>query len=352
MSYSQEYAATVTVSGSKVVNYPKSENGGSMVVNYNDTEDVKIRIDVDTLPFDANVSTCRESLDELSGSVVVMNQAQCTEIEHSAQRISSNIVDGFFNLIKSELSQQSVDLKNRFESQLMLLGQLAKQLAAYKKNMDDDYNRISSRYHNLFDELNKECYRRIYTLNKPCFDIADDLDRKIVIEPLLKAAGETSAYSNDLQHAENSMIASRLHSKACLAVASLGDYIAQEGIFERGCQGIVFNRDIEARDEFFFPCLWIEADGIEEEDSVASLVLPPDLPEKVASAVRRALAEACPQNNEKGNPSETDDSLQLKLQMERLIEMNDGGVDEARICTLIKKLWENGQPGVASTQSK
>lgn len=352
MSYSQEYSAAVTVSGSKVVNYPKSENGGSIVVHYSDTEDVKIRIDVDTMPFDANVGICRASLDELSGSVIVMNQAQCSEIENSAECISGNIVDGFFNLIKSELSQQSVDLKNRFESQLMLLGQLAKQLAVYKKNMDDDYNRISSRYHNLFDELNKECYRRIYALNKPCFDIADDLARKIIIEPLMKAAGETSAYSGDLQHAENSMIASRLRSRACLAVASLGDYIIQEGILKRTCQGMISDREIEARSDLVFPCLWIEADGIEEEGRVLSPVLPADLPEHVASTVNGSLVEACTNNSAIGDSLKTDDALQLKIQMERLLEMNEGGADEARVRALIKKLWENDQPGVDSTQRK
>jgi len=353
MSYSQNYSATITVRGSKTVSYPKSDSGGSMTVNYADSEDVDIRIDVDTVPFDANVDLFRTELDELSSSVVILNAAQCTEIETSAERISTNIVDGFFQLIRSDISQQSVDLKNKFESQLMLLGQLAKQLLVYKKTMGEDYERIASRYHNIFAELNKECYRRIYAFNKPCFDIADDLRNNIVIDPLLHAAGEMFVYSKELQAAENAMAASRLRSRACQAVISLSEYIIQEELLKQDYRGVVFDIETTDRADLYFPCLCFEADPLESVGGKTFLpITPTDLGNRATSAVQASLQADRLSGGRSSPPAESEDMEELKHHFESLQESGGDKAEDQRVRDMIKKLWTEDLSGSTPNASR
>ena len=91
--------------------------------------------------------------------------------------MSGTIVKGFFNLIRSELSQQTVELTKKIEAQILHLRELSKSCKDKEKQMETDYNRISGRYVKIFDDLNKELENRVFELNKPAFVFNNNSDR-------------------------------------------------------------------------------------------------------------------------------------------------------------------------------
>jgi hypothetical protein len=184
MSYSRSYHEDITVSGSvtESVSYPASERGGSTTVTvyYTENVPVDININVDTNPFEAGVASCNNSVNLLTGAVVSSEAAQIASINSNAKKVGSTIVEGFFKTIRSEISQQIMELAQKMDSHLMHLNELAKSCASKQKQMETDYNRISGRYLKIFADLNSELSNRIYELNKPAFVFKTNSDKHAI----------------------------------------------------------------------------------------------------------------------------------------------------------------------------
>jgi hypothetical protein len=153
------------------VSYPASQNGGSHTVYYDGTtyEDVNVNIDVDTNPFDRSVAGCNTSVNALTGAVVATEAAQIASIDTNSKKVAGTIVKGFFDYIRYDISQQVMELSQKMDSHLLHLRELAKTCIGKQKQMEVDYNRISSRYLKIFDDLNNELDNRIFELDKPAF---------------------------------------------------------------------------------------------------------------------------------------------------------------------------------------
>lgn len=139
---------------------------------------VEVEINVDTVPFDHEVYGINNNIDILTGAVVSSEQAQVESIHENSEKVGSTIVNGFFSYIRSEISQQISELTQSIDSQLMHLKELSIALVNKKKQMFNDFERISSRYIKIFDELNSELSNRIYELDKPTFLFKKETDKQ------------------------------------------------------------------------------------------------------------------------------------------------------------------------------
>jgi hypothetical protein len=184
MSYSRSYKERISVpySGSVSYRYPASDKGGTANVQYRGTthEDIQVYIDVDTNPFDNSVEHCNTNVNLLTGAVVATEVAQITSINKNSKKVASTIVNGFFGYIRSEISQQISELSQNIDAQLIHLKELSDACVAKKKQMEGDFNRISSRYIKIFDDLNKELSNRIMELDKPTFVFKNELDNQSI----------------------------------------------------------------------------------------------------------------------------------------------------------------------------
>ena len=178
MSYSRRYHTQIAVHYSGTVSYPASQSGGTTSYSGTAYEDVTIDVDVDTRSFDAEVSHCRGSVGDLTGSVIATEAAQIASIRHNAQKVGSTIIKGFFDTVRSEVSQQIMELTAKIDSTLVHLNQLAARCKEKQTQMQNDYGRISSRYLKIFEDLNNELENRIYELCRPVFLFKRDTDEK------------------------------------------------------------------------------------------------------------------------------------------------------------------------------
>lgn len=176
MSYRRTYHQQIAIHYSGTVSYPASQNGGSTSYSGTAYEDVTVNIDVDTDPFDESVAGCNSNVNILTGAVVATEAAQIASIDHNAKKIGTTIIEGFFKTIHSEISQQIVELSQKIDAHLMHLRELAKSCSSKQKQMETDYNRLSTRYLKIFDDLNNELSNRVYELNKPAFTFKKESD--------------------------------------------------------------------------------------------------------------------------------------------------------------------------------
>jgi hypothetical protein len=180
MSYTRTYHQRIAVHFSGSVSYPASQNGGSVSYSGTEYEDVTVNIDVDTSPFDASVNGCNKSVNFLTGAVVATEAAQIVSIDQNAKKVGTTVVEGFFKTIRSEISQQIVELSQKIDAHLMHLRELSKSCAGKQKQMETDYNRLSTRYLKIFEDMNNELSNRIYELNKPAFVFKKECDNHAI----------------------------------------------------------------------------------------------------------------------------------------------------------------------------
>jgi hypothetical protein len=105
-----------------------------------------------------------------------MNSAQVASIHQNSKQVGNSIITGFFKYIRSDISQQIMELSQQIDTHLLRLRELAKNCAGKQKQMETDYHRISSRYLKIFDDLNGELENRIFALDEPAFKFKRHVD--------------------------------------------------------------------------------------------------------------------------------------------------------------------------------
>ncbi len=183
MSYTRHYSEIVTgrIHKTVYVDYTDSQNKKGTVPYTIDEEvdiPVEVNINVDTLPFDRSVQNCGTNVDLLTTAVVATETAEIASKEKNSKKVADTIIGGFFSYIRSEISQQVAELSQHIDAQLMHLRELAQSCMAKKKQMEGDFNRISSRYVKIFEDLNNELSNRIYELDKPAFLFKKETDNQ------------------------------------------------------------------------------------------------------------------------------------------------------------------------------
>lgn len=132
-------------------------------------ETIYTTIMVDTTPFDDSVANCNTNVNVLTGAVVATEAAQIMSIDANAKKVGNTIVEGFFKTIRSEISQQIAELSSKLDSRLAHLHSMGKRCVEKQTQMQNDYQRIASRYIKIFEDLNNELSNRIYELDKSAF---------------------------------------------------------------------------------------------------------------------------------------------------------------------------------------
>ena len=259
MSYSQSYRAYAHYEGSVpysgTVRYGASQNGGvasySGYAHYSGDVPITYTIYVDTEPFDESVDNCNDRMDRLGGAVVAMNGAQCAEIAKTAEDVSNHIVNGFFGVVRSEISQDSARLKNIIVSQMALLKDYSERISQQKETMSSDYNRISSRYVKIFKDLDEECRKRILALNQKAFDISSEItDRQLRVPGLAVGGFVTSA--NEGCVSSDRIVLSSLKCNTRDVIGDLLENVSKDLRFSRNTKRVTFEKSCAEEGEMVY----------------------------------------------------------------------------------------------------
>jgi hypothetical protein len=294
MSYQQTYRANIPYNGTVSVSYPKSESGGRTTAHYSGEIPVHVTVNVNTAPFDGSVRGCNNSIDLLAGSVAAMNAAQCAAIEQTAQDVSKSLIDGFFGTINTELSQQLQALDSAVKAGMGLLFEQGKAADAQKHTLEADYNRISSRYMALFGNLDTECYKRIYALDRQAFALAEK-----VKQPLLGAQPQNAAFLllgiDEGAGIQSFLLVSNLNKKTQEVLRALYEYITQESRLTALVSSFLNNEPLLEQTSVCIPVLYMESDalGIEKNSAVQQCFVNKEYDADAQKNIEEKVREFC-----------------------------------------------------------
>jgi hypothetical protein len=327
-----------------------------MTVNFSGTVPLDITIDVDTDPFDNSVSGVKRSVDVLTGAVVTMNTAQCAAIQRTADEVSQSLIDGFFGTIKTEISQQLQALDSAIKAGFGLISEQGKAISNQRNLMEADYNRISSRYLALFSDLDAECYKRIYALDKPAFALSENILKKLILD-----AGNNRSAGNFITIQEESasramLLVSSVYRKVRDVMKTLYGYITQESRLTALINSSLENEKTEAHTPILLPVIYTESDTLEgisggtEQPVTHSSFIPEGTPDKDKAIISERAAAYCTGASVSWNEVSDNERELLNREFMILGEEDFGGLggaeteaEKRRVYDTLIGLWQGNK---------
>lgn len=259
MSYSRSFSKTIAIHYSGSVSYPASQSGGSVSYSGTAYEDVVVNINVDTDAFDSSVRHCNNSVGALTGAVVATEGAQVASIRQNAIKIGQTIVDGFFSTVRSEISQQITELKNRIDADLIHLNELAKRCVDKQRQMESDYNRISGRYLKIFSDLDNELDNRIHEIDRPVFEFRQRTGSSSYRALDSDLAGGTAVAGAENSRLEAQISASVAKKRAFDTIRKANHFLARQKQTDRILEDCIMEEN--ATGDFCVPVCYMETSG-------------------------------------------------------------------------------------------
>lgn len=239
MSYTRSMTGEVYWSTSGSVSYPASESGGSVPYHDSGSVPITINVHVDTTSFDGSVAFCGASLATLGGSVKNAGVEQCQAIESSSESVSRHITDGFFSLIKSDLSQNMAHLIAKVTSAINLLNQKAKLLKDEHKVMENDYKRVFARYNEIFSSLDEECKKRIMELDKQAYRLSRDVFIKQLTTGPAMQTSKLLTFLGDTSKTQQQLLAAHTKRHAATVITDISENATSDEHYKKVIASVV-----------------------------------------------------------------------------------------------------------------
>jgi len=245
---------------------------------------------VDTSPMADQVKSVSHHVGGVQTAVVAMEAAVIATERESATKICDNVDRGFYFLVKSQISQKSAKLNSDVSSKLMVLDQLGKALQSVKKQMQNDFQMITSRYTTLFRSLDKSLAQRISELDKAAVKLAQNRDTDIFSRPKNNSCSFLT-YQSEIVPQAQSLAASKMKSNAKKSIQFISTNLLANERLTRQLGDIVIADARTTKETLCIPVILGEYDSLACDRGMVFTALP-ELPEAWAKAKTAIEAEA------------------------------------------------------------
>ncbi|MDR0376080.1 MAG: hypothetical protein LBH85_10255 [Treponema sp.] len=230
--------------------------------------------EVDTSPMASTVDSVKSHVRNVTAAVTAMEAAVIATERQSAQTICENVDNGFFIMVKSQISQKLVAAYTEMTTKQMTLFQLVKALDNVKRQMEADYHMISGRYAKLFHSLNKALETRIREIDRPAMQLAEI--RKLVFDKLKDESSTLFSSSGEVLSFEQTALSGKLKQKTRDALKTLSDSITESQSFNKNIDSILLPSEHEAAsDSRYVPAIFSETESLLNASDVIENVYVP-----------------------------------------------------------------------------
>lgn len=346
MSYTRSYREVVSGSRTVSVSYPASEHGGSTSVTVDVDIPVNISVNVDTRHFDRSVTHCEHGVSALTGAVAATGAAQVAAVTAGAHKVADTILNGFFKLIRSELTQQIAENRARCEALFLKLNDMKSACLSRKAQMEKDFARIAGRYTMLFQDFDRELAHRVRAIDEVSFAIRDEATAH---EKRLLAGGISTipglVGGEDSQARTNLGVCS-LRGDALGLLRAAGAYLTADRDLNRGVRSILNPGECHAIRDRHVPVLFAEMDSTEGGREIA--LATGGNKALGAPSVRQNLTECFRRSNLPWVPMDRDTQLRIETFLRNQVSSAEAepGSRQARVGEMVMCLWQASRPAV------
>lgn len=288
---------------------------------------------VDTIPMAEKIQRVGQNVERTTMAVVAMKTAVVEAEKSGAQHICQNVNRGFFTLMQSQLSAKLAQKKSRTEALMAQLAMQKRRLLEIKNSMENDYQRICTRYGRIISSINKQLEQRIIDLDKPVYkfctnDIATCTNRKLTVSGIAPIVQK-----EDVQTAQR-INSSVLRRDGEYAINHLKDFLVEfaKSDHEVRCHTI---ESLPAQDcTFYLPFVMMSV-TVDSEGTQSLYITPPE--SLSIKNAQRSVREISSQVNTFGWVPEESVSSETKTEFLRILAESE---QPDRVKKMIKRLYD------------
>jgi len=227
--------------------------------------------EVDTSPMASTLDKVSSHVDAVAGAVAVMQTAVIRQEKLAAEQVCTNIDQGFYFLIRSQISQKLAKLRSDVDARLMALKQLAVALSGVRRQMEGDYQMIASRYSKLFDALDRALRSRVFDLDQVPADLASrQLPR--ILKRLRDSGAHYLISGTESLRTSQSAVSLKIRGNTNKVIGSIKRSLLDAVRLKQELQSVVLDRQVEARQACYVPVLVMEADAPRPSGTILNIV--------------------------------------------------------------------------------
>lgn len=346
MSYSIRDTQYVSGTAHDTVSYPKSEHGGTMSVSIPYEHQLDILVQVDTNPFDHSVNALKHHVDALSGAVVATEAIYVAEKTESAKAISKSVTDGFFTLIRSDITQQMAALKSKIDALVLKLNDMKHGLVKIHQQMGLDYTRITERYSKVFEDLDQETRNRVSALDQNLLSARREMSLQLA-RPIDKGTSAIpTIFGGENSQAQTAMVAAGIRSRVHQLLTNSQAYLAGERTLTRDFAATLWDDLPFEGSSVSLPVIYLCADDPEgyamEEIFTSASDLSPLGNEGLQALFLRRFKEG----TQAWSPMDT--APQIERYLNAMVGSLDSGdtTHDSRVRETLLKFWSKGKPAI------
>ncbi len=279
---------------------------------------------VDTEPMAESINRVSYHVDGVTTAVVAMQTAVIIAEQRAADNVCRNLDNGFYTLIRSQVSQKIARLNSDVNSKTMEMVQQTAALRSIRGRMERDYMMIAARYNKLFNSLNNNLRIRIFELDKYVTGFVTQ-DIASVTNRLRQFVGTVS--TNQLESiGQSQMIASsKTKGLGFSVVESMHQFVADIKQQKYMVSSILSNKKAEKNYDFFIPVVITESVGRSSAQNQLRLIIPKPNDAGLNSTLERNVNNSVMSAINELNWSEVnrDEKHKVGLELNRLIERAD-----------------------------
>jgi len=201
-----------------------------------------IQFTVDTTPMAHSVDTAQSHLNGVTVAVTAMEAAVIATEREASKTICENVDEGFYMLVKSQISQKAVAAYTEMTSKQITLLQLAKALDNVKRQMESDFNMITRRYAKLFQSLNKALETRVKELDRPAMQLAE-IRKNMVLDKLKNDSSMLFSISSEALPLVQTALSGKLKQKTKETIHTLSDAVYENRAYSEKVDNILIKND-------------------------------------------------------------------------------------------------------------
>ena len=346
MSYIRRYSSSINVAGSVRVHYPASEHGGTTTAHYEQNVPVTVDISVVTDSFDNSISKAGKCVNGLTASVAAMNTANCVAIAKCSDRISDSLVNGFYNLIQSDISAKKAEESTEIQTTSALLLEHSKAVQDKHERMLADIEREQVKFGKIFEDLDRELERRIAEINRSAFELGKKVREDIVVRPYLSLAAATANQIEAESKSKGNIAIAALRQKVSSVLRNLSDALNKNYTYHNTISSILWNKSMDdEQQQSYIPVAYFVSEDVANARSACQCYAPDNAGTNSILAAVNAYVTENNKLEEKAIPTEEmkliDQAFSSMVQ-DSYTASDDHNEYRERVYAEIYRLWEAG----------
>ena len=317
-------------------------------VNYND--EAIVNLSIDDRPFNQSVQRCCQQVDALNGDVntlttsVVMGATGISAAKAAAAKvISGSLNRGFSRYIKYLIEEKLALLKPKLISDAATLNGIGKQLSDRKSTLENDYNRITSRYTKIFLQLQENLETRLHKLDEIAFDICQSVDSEVFNDPLGVAFGQSVCSGTEQLTAADLVKLATVKNNAVETMRQIESQVISMRQLKKAIQDILSEHAVKDQQRISMPVLRLECDRLETEGADVKVFVPSNFSKgndgDVNSKISHVFSTIPQIHKSKQESAEVDQYFQKQISSWVAGQENP----DPRVLQCIRTMWENNK---------